>query len=147
MYRHLLVPVDNSDLSIVIIGKAVEFAKSLGARVTFFHAQTDHASALSGNAEVVRLTSPTNIASNFEGRARELLTKAESAARAQGVPYSSATMISGEPFSAIIAAARKESCDLIFMASHGRTGLSGMLLGNQAAKVLSHSRIPVLVYK
>lgn len=145
MYRHLLVPIENSDLSIVTIGRAVEFALTLGARITFFHARADHASSIMGDADIVRLTDPAEYAYNFEGRARELLTKAESAARARGVPCGAASTISDTPYTAIIDAARAAGCDLIFMASHGRRSTLGMMLGSQTLKVLTHSEIPVLV--
>lgn len=145
MYRHLLVPIENSDLSTVTIGRAVEFALALGARITFFHASSDHASSIMGDAEIVRMTAPEDYAYNFEGRARELLTKAESAARARGVPCSSASAISDSPYTAIIAAARSAGSDLIFMASHGRRSTLGMMLGSQTLKVLINSEIPVLV--
>jgi nucleotide-binding universal stress UspA family protein/hemerythrin-like domain-containing protein len=145
MYRHLLVPIDNTDLSMVTIGQAVEFARTLGARITFFHAEADYQASLHGDAEVVRLTSLEEFNYNFKGRARELLTKAESAARAQGVPCNSSTTASDSPYTAIIAAARLEGCDLIFMASHGRRSTIGMMLGSQTLKVLIHSEIPVLV--
>jgi len=145
MYRHLLVPIDNTDLSTVTVGRAVEFARTLGARITFFHAAADHAASLRGDAEIVRLTSPDDYSYNFEGRARELLTKAESAARAYGVPCASSTAVSDLPYSAIIDAARAEGCDLIFMASHGRRSTLGMMLGSQTLKVLINSEIPVLV--
>lgn len=145
MYRHLLVPIDDSDLSTVTIGRAVEFARTLGASITFFHADADYASSLRGEADVVRLTSPDAYTYLYEGRARELLTKAESAARAQGVPCSSSTAVSDSPYTAIIAAARTAGCDLIFMASHGRRSTIGMMLGSQTLKVLIHSEIPVLV--
>jgi nucleotide-binding universal stress UspA family protein len=145
MYRHLLVPIDDSDLSTLTIGRAVEFARTLGASVTFFHADADYASSLRGEADVVRLTAPDAYTYLYEGRARELLTKAESAARAQGVPCSSRTAVSDSPYTAIIAAARTAGCDLIFMASHGRRSTIGMMLGSQTLKVLIHSEIPVLV--
>lgn len=145
MYRHLLVPIDNSDLSTVMIGKAVEFARSIGARITFFHAEQDHASSLVGDADIVRLTSPADFAYAFEGRSRELLTKAESAARAHGVPCSSSTSTGDAPYKGILAAARAEGCDLIFMASHGRPTALGMMLGSQTLKVLVNTEIPVLV--
>jgi hemerythrin-like domain-containing protein len=74
-----------------------------------------------------------------------LLAKAESAARAQGVPCSSSSTVSDAPYEAIIAAARAAGCDLIFMASHGRRSSVGMVLGSQTLKVLSHTEIPVLV--
>jgi nucleotide-binding universal stress UspA family protein/hemerythrin-like domain-containing protein len=145
MYRHLLVPIDNSDLSTVTIGRAVEFALTLGARITFFHASADHAASLMGDADIVRMTAPEEYAYSFQGRARELLTKAESAARARGVPCASASAVSDSPYTAIIEAARAAGCDLIFMASHGRRSTLGMMLGSQTLKVLVNSEIPVLV--
>ena len=144
MYRHLLVPIDATDLSTVTIGRAVEFALALGAQITFFHARPDQASLIMGDAEIVRMTAAEDYAYGFEGRARELLTKAESAARARGVPCSSATAISDAP-TAIIAAARSAGCDLIFMASHGRSSRIGMMLGSKTLKVLVNSAIPVLI--
>jgi len=145
MYRHLLVPIDGTDLSTETVGRAVEFARSLGARITFFHAQPDHAVSLFGDADVVRLTSPADFAYSYEGRARELLAKAQSAARALGVPCESASAVSNTPYTAIISAARTAGCDLIFMASHGRRSNLGLMLGSQTLKVLVHAGIPVLV--
>jgi nucleotide-binding universal stress UspA family protein len=57
------------------------------------------------------------------------------------------TVTSSTPYKAIIETAGREGCDLIFMASHGRSGLSGLLIGSETNKVLSHSKIPVLVYR
>jgi nucleotide-binding universal stress UspA family protein/hemerythrin-like domain-containing protein len=145
MYRHLLVPIDGTDLSTETVGKAVELARSLGARITFFHAMPDHAASLFGEAELVRVASPAGFAYAYEGRARELLTKAEAAARAQGVPCASASAVSDSPYRAIVSAARDGGCDLIFMASHGRRSSVGMMLGSQTLKVLVHAEIPVLV--
>ncbi|RJF98202.1 universal stress protein [Noviherbaspirillum saxi] len=130
MYRHLLVPIDNTDLSTVTTGQAVEFARSLGARITFFHAQAGDASSLQGKAE---------------SRARELLTKAESAARAQGIPCSAVTAVSDAPYSAIVSTARDKACDLIFMASHGRRSAIDVMPGAQTLQVLAGTEIPVLV--
>lgn len=145
MYRHILVPIDETELSTLTIGRAVEFARTLGARITFFHAQVNYTASFFGDAEVVRLTAPDQFAYTFEGRARELLTKAESAARAQGVPCASASAVSDSPYQAIISAARDAGCDLIYMASHGRRSNVGMMLGSQTLKVLMNSDIPVLV--
>jgi nucleotide-binding universal stress UspA family protein/hemerythrin-like domain-containing protein len=145
MYRHLFVPVDGTDLSTQVVGQAVEFARTLGARVTFFHAVPDHSTSLLGEAEVVWSTSPGDYVYAFEGRARELLAKAESAARAQGVPCSSTSSVNDRPYEAILAAARAAGCDLIYMASHGRRSNIGMVLGSQTLKVLMQTEIPVLV--
>ncbi|BAL27479.1 universal stress protein [Azoarcus sp. KH32C] len=145
MYRHLLVPIDGTDLSTETISNAVELARTLGARITFFHAQPNHAAAFSGDAEIVRLTSPADYDYAYQGRARELLAKAESAARALGVPCDSSTTVSDSPYRAIIAAAQDAGCDLIYMASHGRRSSIGMMLGSQTLKVLVNAGMPVLV--
>jgi hemerythrin-like domain-containing protein/nucleotide-binding universal stress UspA family protein len=141
----LLVPIDNTNLSSVTIGQAVEFARTLGARISFFHAQADHATSPNGNDRHARPSLPCDFIYNVEGRAKELLTKAESAARAQGVPCSSVTAVSDAPFTAILAAARNEGCDLIFMASQGRYNSVGTMPGSQTLKVLAGTEIPVLV--
>lgn len=145
MYRHLLVPIDGTDLTTEIGCNAVEFARTLGARITFFHAQPDYSAALDGEAEIVRLTSPSKFAYAFAGRVREILAKAEAGARAFGVPCGSATAVSDSPSRAIIAAARDGGCDLIYMASHGRRTGIGMMLGSQTLKVLVNAGMPVLV--
>jgi len=145
MYRHLLVPVDGTDLSTLVVGQAVEFAQKLGARITFFHAVVDPFSSLQGDAAVVLATSPNEYVYAFEGRARELLSKAEAAARACGVPSSAVSLVSDKPYEAILTAARDAGCDLIFMASHGRRSNIGMMLGSQTLKVVMQTEIPVLI--
>jgi nucleotide-binding universal stress UspA family protein len=145
VYCHLLVPIDGTELSTDTIGNAVQFARGLGARITFFHALPDHAAAFSGEADIVRLTSPDNFTYAYQWRARELLAKAESAARALGVPCDSTTAVGGSPWRAIVAAAREAGCDLIYMASHGRGSRIGMMLGSQTLKVLVNAGMPVLV--
>ena len=108
MYRHLLVPVDGTDPSTETVGRAVEFAYALGARITFFHARPDR---------------------EPEDHSREFLVKAESAARAQGVPCESLSSSSDAPPLAIVDAAREAGCDLIFMAAQARSPVSGKVIG------------------
>ena len=145
MYHHLLVPIDGTDLSVEVIGSAVELARSVQARITFFHVVPDHASSLSGEADVVRLTSQADYDYAYAGRARELLAKAEAAARALGVPCDSAHVVGDRPAPAIVEAARARRCDLIFMASHGRRTKLGMALASETLSVLMSTAIPVLV--
>jgi len=145
MYRHLLVPVDDTDLSIEVIGNAVAMARPLGARITFFHAIADAASSLRGEADVLRLTAHAEYEYAYLGKARELLAKAMAAARALGVPCESRHAVSDKPAHAIVAAAREGGCDLIFMASHGRHGKLGMALVSEMLEVLMNARLPVLV--
>jgi nucleotide-binding universal stress UspA family protein/hemerythrin-like domain-containing protein len=145
MYRHLLVPVDDTDLSVEVIGNAVALARPLGARITFFHAVADAAASLAGDGEVLRLTARGEYEYKHLGKARELLTKAEAAARAQGVPCESRHAVSDKPAQAIAEAARASGCDLIFMASQGGRGKLGMVFASETLKVLMTAGLPVLV--
>jgi hemerythrin-like domain-containing protein/nucleotide-binding universal stress UspA family protein len=145
MYRHLLVPIDGTDLSTEVVGQAVELARVLGARVTFFHAIADHEGSLYGAADVIRLTAPSDYEYSYTGRAREILAKAEAAARALGVPCETRSAVSDAPHDAIIEAARACGADLILMASHGRKTQIGMMLGSETIKVLLNAGIPMLV--
>ncbi|HEY6513000.1 MAG TPA: universal stress protein [Burkholderiaceae bacterium] len=144
MYRHLLVPIDGTDLSVEVIGNAVALARVLAARITFFHAVPDSAGLLHGDAEVLRLTAHDEFEYAYQGKAGELLAKAEAAARALGVPCASRQSVSDRPAQAVIEAARACGCDLIFMASHGHSKL-GMLFGSETLSVLMNAGLPVLV--
>ena len=79
--------------------------------------------------------------------ADQVLAQAAQAAQAAGVACDTASAISDHPFEAIVKVAVEKGCDLIVMASHGRKGLRGFLLGSETQKVLTHSTIPVLVYR
>lgn len=145
MYRHLLVPVDDTDLSVEVVGNAVALARSLGARITFFHAVADAAASLRGDAELLRATARDAYEYLHLGKARELLTKAEAAARALGVPCESRHAVSDKPAQAIVEAARAGGCDLIFMASHGHRSKLGMAFASETLGVLMNAGLPVLV--
>jgi nucleotide-binding universal stress UspA family protein/hemerythrin-like domain-containing protein len=141
----LLVPIDETDLSVEVVGNAVGLARTLAARVTFFHASVDEGALLQGDAEILRVTSPQEYEYAFSGKSREILAKAEAAARALGVPCDSMHAVSDKPAAAIVAAAKARGCDLIFMASHGRRTKLGMALGSETLSVLMHGGLPVLV--
>ncbi|HEY2907106.1 MAG TPA: universal stress protein [Vicinamibacterales bacterium] len=143
MYRHIMVPLDGSPLSIETVNQAVKLARSIGAKVAFFHAQTDYGASSLGALE--RVMSPSAFNEHMAGEARAILAKAETVARAAGVPYDSAVTVSDRPHEAILAAAEARGCDLIFIASHGRRGIKGLMLGSQTQKVLQQTTIPVLV--
>jgi nucleotide-binding universal stress UspA family protein/hemerythrin-like domain-containing protein len=143
MYRHLLVPLDDSALSVDTVNRAVEFARTLGAKVTFFHARADYGASSVGALE--RVLSPAAFNDNVAGEARALLAKAEVVARAAGVAYDSLAVTSDHPHQAILDAAGTRDCDLIFMASHGHRGVRGLMLGSHTQRVLQHTTLPVLV--
>jgi nucleotide-binding universal stress UspA family protein len=143
MYRHLLVPVDDTAISAGNVTAAVEFARDAGARITFFHANPDYAAT--GDGALMHAMSPAMFANRAAGPARAILTKAEAAGRAAGITCRGISTVSDKPAQAILDTAEKEGCDLIFMASHGPTSLGGIMLGSQTLKVLGAATIAVLV--
>lgn len=137
MYRHLLVPVDGTELSIELVGNAVGLARQLGARMTFFH-------LLSDDDAPHRLAAAEHDGAR-QGQARELLAKAQAAARACGVPCAALTRFGDSAAAAIVDAARDAACDLIVMASHGAPDERGMAPASATLQVLMHAGLPVLV--
>ncbi|MBK6402175.1 MAG: universal stress protein [Rhodocyclaceae bacterium] len=147
MFKHILVPTDGSQLSIETVRRAVAFAKEVAAKVTFFFAKPDYPVAFYGEGALIDPTTPEKFAEMADRQAQEILAKASAVALEAGVPSATFDSISDLPYQAIIEAAGHAGCDLIFMASHGRRGFSGLLLGSETQKVLTHSTIPVLVYR
>jgi len=147
MFKHILVPTDGSQLSSDTVKRAIAFAKETGAKITFFFAKPDYPVAFYGEGALIDPTTPDKFAEMAEQQAKEILAANEAAAKAEGVVSAAVSSVSDIPYEAIIAAAEEAGADLIFMASHGRRGISGLLLGSETQKVLTHSKIPVLVYR
>lgn len=147
MFKHILVPTDGSKLSAETVKRSVIFAKEIGAKITFFFAKPDYPVAFYGEGALIDPTTPDKFAAMAAQQATEILGAHEASAKAAGVDCATASSVSDIPYEAIIAAAESSGADLIFMASHGRRGLSGLLLGSETQKVLTHSKIPVLVYR
>jgi nucleotide-binding universal stress UspA family protein len=151
MYRHLLVPTDGSELSQAAVAAAVAFARDAGARITFFHAQPGvlgrSEMALYGESLLLDPAVAAEFARVNAEVAESLLAEARSQAEGAGVEADALSVIDSVVDGAILRAAREQGCDLIFMASHGRRGLAGLLLGSETQRVLSQSPVPVLVYR
>ena len=147
MFKHLLVPTDGSQLSSDTVKRAIAFARETRAKVTFFFAKPDYPVAFYGEGALIDPTTPDKFAELADQQAKEILVAHEAAAKAEGVASASMSSVSDTPYEAIIAADEESGADLIFMASHGRRGISGLLLGSETQKVLTHSKIPVLVYR
>lgn len=147
MFKHILVPTDGSPLSEGTVARAVSFAKDAGARITFFYAQPDFPMPIYGEGALIDPTTPEQFAKSAEEEARKILGKAKTVADSEGVAADTDTIVNEVPYEAVIDAAKRHGCDLIFMASHGRRGIAGLLLGSETQKVLTHSNIPVLVYR
>jgi nucleotide-binding universal stress UspA family protein len=145
MYKNILLPTDGSPLSHAAVLDGIELAAALGAKVTGFFAAPPATPVIYKGVLPVGLTTPKEHARAIERTALRHLASIEAAAGKAGVRYKGLHVTSDFPADAIIAAAKKEKCDLIVMASHSRRGLSGVLLGSQTQKVLAKSHIPVLV--
>ncbi len=144
MYKHILIPTDGSDLSKKAIKQGTAFAKSIGAKVT--------AITVTPNFHMIFAVEPpmvTDTKGEYERhskeRAKKILGAAKKAAAAAHIRFEGMHAVDDQPYKAIISTARRKGCDLIFMASHGWKGLSALLLGSETNKVLTHSKIPVLV--
>lgn len=147
MFKHVFVPTDGSALSQSTARRAVTFAKEAGAKVTAFFAKPEYPIAYFGEGALIDPTTPEKFAELADQQASEYLGEIQKLCADQGVECAITSATSDVPYEAIIEAAEKSGCDLIFMASHGRRGISGLLLGSETNKVLTHSKIPVLVYR
>lgn len=148
MFKHILVPIDGGELSDAAVKRSCAIAAETGARLTFYHAKPSYLPPVIAGEGVF------NDASAYEAyRARvdkeveSILQAARQAARDAGVACATLSTECQSPYEGIIAAAESQDCDLIFMASHGRRGMGALLLGSETQKVLTHCRVPVLVYR
>ena len=144
MFKHILVPTDGSAFSREAVLRAVDFARDAGARITVVHVRKPGSSLVEGLEVEFSVIPPTFDALGAE-MARQALNFAGDLCRQAGVECTQLSVDSDNVHQAIIDAATKNGCELIFMASHGRSGLGAVLLGSVTNKVLTHAKIPVLV--
>lgn len=146
MYAHILVATDGSRLSDKAVSTAIKLASRLGAKLTAFHAMEEYPVGMfSEYAMLSGEATPQAWEAQQKKHAARVLDKVRAKAAKAGVACASAARLAPEPYKAILDAARKSRCDLVVMASHGRRGLEGLILGSQTHKVLTHGKLPVLV--
>ena len=163
MFKHILLPTDGSDLSTAAIHQGIMLAKSIRAKITGLCVMPRHPKTLSA-AQM-----PTEVLDQSASRCKELaeayletIEKGAEIARQLAEAYLQVILKSAQdagvacevvteradsPYEAIIRVADQKGCDLIMMASHGRSGVKAILIGSETQKVLTHSKIPVLVYR
>lgn len=144
MFKKILLPTDGSELSAKAVQGALKMAGQLGASVVGLTVVEPY--SYSTLSEYRPETLEAFEARNTQAAEQRLASLIEAAKQAK-VPCETVTVKSFSPYEAIIDTARKSGCDVIFMASHGRRGLTAVLLGSETQKVLTHSTIPVLVYR
>ena len=145
MFEHILLPTDGSKLSEKSIKQGVRMAKTLKASVTALHVSPKF-HTFTYQIDMLEKTSG-DYAEACETKASNYLDFVKRVAAGAGVECDVVHVVSDQPFKEIVKIAQKKKCDLILMASHGRRGVEGFLLGSETQKVLTHSRIPVLVYR
>jgi nucleotide-binding universal stress UspA family protein len=145
MFKRILVPTDGSALSLKAIRRAVQLAKEQKATVTGVYVGPEWQPDRYGESTLSGFVSPTQHAAIVKKTADRYLNAIRKAAAAAGVRCQCKHVLGSYPYEEIVKAAQRNRCDLIVMASHGRRGISRLLLGSETSKVLAHSRIPVLV--
>ena len=148
MFKHILVPTDGSEFSESTVRRVVSFAKEAGAEVTLFYARPDlTVTGYYGEAGLALSKAVEENEAHAKEYADKILAQAEIPFKEAGVKCNKLSFASLLVYEGIIDAATRCGCDLIFMASHGRSGIKALLLGSETQKVLTHSKIPVLVYR
>jgi len=150
MYRHILIPTDGSELAEHAVTNGLALAKSVGAKVTVIIVLDPFDRLFVAETRAAQRQALENLArqkEEVEKYAADVLSRAADAAQQAGVPCDTVQVENTRPYQAIIAAAADRGCDLIVMASHGRGGLSAIVLGSVTNKVLTHTKTPVLVYR
>jgi len=145
MFKHILLPTDGSKLSEKSVKQGIRMAKALNAKVTALHVVPKF-HTFTYQSEMLESTR-REYEADAAVRTKNYLEFVRKVAASSDVKCETAQVASDQPFKEIIKAAEKKSCDLILMASHGRRGLEGFLLGSETQKVLTHSTVPVLVYR
>ena len=146
MYKHILVPTDGSTLSAKAVREATRLAHGMKAKVTALHVIPRYMPPMAEEAALAyTLYSPQDYKKSTEKAALAMLDRARAAIESGKVKCDTAFVTDDQPWNAIVKAAKSKKCDLIVMASHGRRGLAGILLGSETTKVLTHSKTPVLV--
>jgi len=145
MYKKILLPTDGSPVSRKAVKQGVAFAKTVGAKVIGFFSPEDYRTLMYSEYVPASFLSQEEFDAQAKKAAEKQLSFVQKTAAAAGVPYEGMYLVSIAPWEAILEAAKKKKCDLIFMGSHGRKGLAAVVLGSQTTKVLTHAKVPVLV--
>lgn len=146
MYKHILIATDGSELAGRAVNNGVTLAKSLGAKASIIVIEPTFNAFNVPESQVQQISDAfAKHAEQIKKHATHVLDRAADTAKAAGVTCNKIQIESDQPYQAIIDAAKNNGCDMIVMASHGRGGVSAVLLGSVTNKVLTHTKIPVLV--
>jgi len=147
MFKHILIPTDGSPLAQKAVKAGIRFASEIGARITVYHAFEDVLKRMDDGGYALGPEIRERLRRGSRQAARRHLDETGELAAAAGVKFASVAAPADAPHKGIIDTATSRRCDVIFMASHGRRGVSGLLMGSVTHKLLTHCKIPVLVYR
>lgn len=147
MYKHILLPIDDSKLAAKAIKDGIALARSMNARVTAFTAVPEYRIPSETEVMARRAVSLVEHEKRVAKKAKAILGRVSRRAAAAGIDCATDFTLNDRPDEAIAAAAKKHACDLIVMASHGRSGLSALLNGSQTRGVLARTAVPTLVLR
>ncbi len=147
MFKHILIPTDGSPVAAKAVKAGIALAREVGATVTAYYGLDPMPAPYYGDGYTVDARAIADIERSARATGEKALAKIAQTAKAAGVKFNGVINKPATPYDGIVGAAKKSKCDIIFMASHGRRGLAGLVLGSVTNKVLSHSKIPVLVYR
>ena len=147
MFKCILVPTDGSGFSNKAVTTAARLSQSLQAHLLLLHVRSPIESPHHVEGGALSTLGGNAVMQEIEDEERNLLDAALKLAAADGVKAETAFVAGYSPYDAIVRIAREQHCDLIVMASHGRRGLSGFLIGSETQKVLTHTTIPVLIVR
>jgi nucleotide-binding universal stress UspA family protein len=145
VFKHILIPTDGSELSAIAVKNGVAFAKEINAKITGLTVTAPYR-YLSVDAVQISDTED-NYMAQAQGQADGNLRVLKEAAGKAGVEYELVHRSNEHPYEEIVNAAQERKCDVIFLASHGRRGIAALILGSETQKVLTHTKIPVLVFR
>jgi nucleotide-binding universal stress UspA family protein len=147
MFKRILIATDGSELSQKATDSGIELAKLSGGHVVALQVVPRYPVSYFEGGATISPTEITRLEKDWADSAQATVDKLKAQAEANGVQATGITIHSDMVAEAIITAAKKHDCDLIVMASHGRRGLTRLLLGSETTHVLTHSVIPVMVLR
>jgi nucleotide-binding universal stress UspA family protein len=147
MYKHILIPTDGSEIAEKAVVAGIEFAREAGAKVTLFTAVPEYEPPSEGQIMARRVVSMADHVRESAKMAKGILAHAAHQAGLAELQFETDYVQNNHPWQAIVDAAARHGCDAIFMGSHGRKGLAAVVHGSQTREVLTHSKIPTMVYR
>jgi nucleotide-binding universal stress UspA family protein len=147
VFKNILVPTDGSEFSEKVAQPAMAFAKAFNGKITGIHVFPPSFGVYYGEAVWVDDRMQSQMRETAEAEGNKYLDRLQAAAATAQIPFERVLQEGASPWRGIVETAESRGCDLIMMAAHGRRGLSALVLGSETNRVLTHSKVPVLVYR